>query len=157
MLWTIAKNKYFIVGLLAPEKAPTIAEVKFEGGARTSKMATRGHATAVLPLTNGATTFDLYAGPQDWDRMRTLGRDFENANPYGGFLQGVVQPFATIVMRSLLWMKATTRLNYGWVLVIFGVMVELGAAIVLFASLGGEPVPVKAPVKPPMWRPKAQR
>jgi YidC/Oxa1 family membrane protein insertase len=28
-------------------------------------------------------------------------------------------------MRSLLWMKATTHLNYGWVLVIFGVVIRL--------------------------------
>jgi len=125
MFWAIAKNKYFIVGMLTSEKAPTIAEVHFEGGARTSKMATRGNATAVLPLTDGATVFDLYAGPQDWERMRALGRDFENANPYGGFMQGVVQPFATIVMRSLLWMKRTTHANYGWVLVIFGVVIRL--------------------------------
>lgn len=125
ILWAIAKNKYFIIGLLTSEKAPSIAEVKFEGGARTSKVATRSHATAVLPLTNDATTFDMYAGPQDWDRMRTLGRDFENANPYGGFMQPVVQPFATIVMRALLWMKRTTQLNYGWVLVIFGVVIRL--------------------------------
>ena len=125
VVWTIAKNKYFIIGLLTNEKAPAIAEVKFEGGARTSKVATRSHATAVLPLPNGTTTFDLYAGPQEWQRMRMLGRDFENANPYGGFLQGVVQPFATIVMRALLWMKRTTQLNYGWVLVIFGVAIRL--------------------------------
>jgi len=126
MFWAIAKNKYFVVAMLAPEKAPTIAEVKFEGGARTSKLATRGNATAVLPLaTDGTTTFDLYAGPQEWQRMRALGRDFENANPYGGFLQGIVQPFATIVMRALLWMKSSTHLNYGWVLVIFGVAIRL--------------------------------
>ena len=126
MYWATAKNKYFIVGMLAPEKAPTIAEVKFEGGTRTSKMATRGKATAVLPLAaDGTTTFDLYAGPQTWERMRALGRDFENANPYGGFMQGIVQPFATIVMRALLWMKRTTQLNYGWVLVIFGVAIRL--------------------------------
>ena len=126
MLWAVAKNKYFIVALLTPEKAPTIAEVKFEGGARTSKTATRGNATAVLPLgADGVTSFTLYAGPQEWERMRALGRDFENANPYGGFLQGVVQPFATIVMRALLWMKRTTHLNYGWVLVVFGIVIRL--------------------------------
>lgn len=125
MLWAIAKNKYFIVGLLTDEKAPTIAEVKFEGGVRSSKVATRSHATAVLPLATGSTTFDLYTGPQEWQRMRLLGRDFENANPYGGFMQGIVQPFATIVMRALLWMKRTTHLNYGWVLVIFGVAIRL--------------------------------
>lgn len=126
MFWAIAKNKYFIVALLAPEKAPTIAEVNFTGGTRTSKMATRGQATAVFPLAaDGTTNFDLYTGPQEWERMRALGRDFENANPYGGFLQGMVQPFATIVMRALLWMKRTTELNYGWVLVIFGVAIRL--------------------------------
>lgn len=126
MYWAIAKNKYFLVGMLAPEKAPTIAEVNFVGGARTSKMATRGQATAVLPITaDGTTQFALYVGPQEWERMRALGRDFENANPYGGFLQGIVQPFATIVMRALLWMKRTTQLNYGWVLVIFGVAIRL--------------------------------
>ncbi len=126
LFWAIAKNKYFIVGMLAPEKAPTIAEVNLEGGVRTAKMATRGKATAVLPLSaDGATMFDLYTGPQNWERMRSLGRDFENANPYGGFMQGMVQPFATIVMRSLLWMKHTTHLNYGWVLVIFGIVIRL--------------------------------
>ena len=73
MFWATAKNKYFIVGMLASEKAPTIAEVKFEGGTRTSKLATRGKATAVLPLAaDGTTTFDLYAGPQYWERMRAL-------------------------------------------------------------------------------------
>jgi YidC/Oxa1 family membrane protein insertase len=126
LYWAVAKNKYFMVGMLAPEKAPTIAEAHFEGGVRTAKTATRGHATAVLPIaTDGSTSFDLYAGPQEWERMRSLGRDFENANPYGGFMQGMVQPFATIVMRALLWMKRTTQLNYGWVLVIFGVVIRL--------------------------------
>jgi YidC/Oxa1 family membrane protein insertase len=126
MYWAIAKNKYFLVGMLAQEKAPTIAEVNFTGGTRTQKLATRGQATAVLPLAaDGTTTFDLYVGPQEWERMRALGRDFENANPYGGFLQGVVQPFATIVMRALLWMKRTTQMNYGWVLIIFGVAIRL--------------------------------
>ena len=46
-------------------------------------------------------------------------------NPYAGLLHAVVQPFATIVMRVLLWMKATFRVNYGWVLVIFGVVIRL--------------------------------
>jgi YidC/Oxa1 family membrane protein insertase len=36
-----------------------------------------------------------------------------------------VQPFATIVMKALLWMKRTTQLNYGWVLVLFGVLIRL--------------------------------
>jgi YidC/Oxa1 family membrane protein insertase len=54
-----------------------------------------------------------------------MNREFHNANPYGGWLQGFVQPFATIVMQILLWMRETFRLNYGWVLVIFGVAIRV--------------------------------
>ena len=32
---------------------------------------------------------------------------------------------ATIVLRVLLWMKATLRVSYGWVLVLFGVVIRL--------------------------------
>ena len=40
-------------------------------------------------------------------------------------MHGLVQPFAVIVMRVLLWIKRTTQLNYGWVLVLFGVIIRL--------------------------------
>ena len=123
--WAAAKNKYFIVGLLTPEGDAPFAEVNVTGGPRTGRNATRISAVAVEPIQNGTFAFELYAGPQEWRRLLALGRDFENSNPYGGFLQGVVQPFATIVMRILLWMRATLQLSYGWVLVIFGVAVRL--------------------------------
>jgi YidC/Oxa1 family membrane protein insertase len=123
--WTAAKNKYFIVGLLTPNGDVPFAEVNVTGGPRTGRNATRISAVAVEPIQNGTFTFELYTGPQEWRRLLALGRDFENSNPYGGFLQGVVQPFATIVMRILLWMRATLNLSYGWVLVIFGIAVRL--------------------------------
>ena len=69
--------------------------------------------------------FDIYAGPQDFERLQKLGSDLDQVNPYGGFLRGLVQPFAVIVMRALLWIKHTTHLNYGWVLVLFGVIIRL--------------------------------
>jgi len=123
--WVAAKNKYFIVGVLTATGDAPFAEVGVTGGPRTGRRATRASATVVEPLRNGAFAFELYTGPQEWRRLLALGRDFENSNPYGGFLQGVVQPFATIVMRILLWMRATLNLSYGWVLVIFGVVIRL--------------------------------
>jgi YidC/Oxa1 family membrane protein insertase len=123
--WAVAKNKYFLVGMLAPTGGKPFAEAHVVGGARTRKLATRGAATVVLALDNGKAAFELYAGPQSWERLHKIGREFETANPYGGFMQPVVQPFATIVMRVLLWMKKTVRLDYGFVLVIFGVVVRL--------------------------------
>jgi len=123
--WVAAKNKYFIVGLLTAEGDTPFAEVNVVGGPRTGRNATRASAIVLEPIHSGAFGFELYTGPQEWRRLLTLGRDFENSNPYGGFLQGVVQPFATIVMRILLWMRETTNLSYGWVLVVFGVVVRL--------------------------------
>jgi YidC/Oxa1 family membrane protein insertase len=123
--WAVAKNKYFLVGLLVPEGGSPFAEAHLTGGPRTQKVATTASATVVLPLVNGKATFEVYAGPQSWERLHRLGREFETANPYGGFMQPLVQPFATIVMRVLLWMKRQVHLNYGWVLVIFGIAIRL--------------------------------
>ena len=125
MQWVVAKNKYFLVGVLAPAGKPGFAEFDVTGGVRTAKIATRAQATAVVPLASGATTLELYVGPQEFNRLVAMGRDFETSNPYGGFMQGLIQPFATMVIKSLLWMKATLGLSYGWILVLFGVAVRI--------------------------------
>jgi len=101
-------------------------EAQITGGAKTSRFATRAHGTVIARLPAGGDFgFDLYAGPQQYQRLVSLGRDFENSNPYGGWLQGVVQPFATIVMKVLLWMKGTLGWSYGGLLVLFGIAVRL--------------------------------
>jgi YidC/Oxa1 family membrane protein insertase len=123
--WAVTKSKYFLVGILAGAQDSSFAEASFTGGPRTSRVATEGTATVVAAIDDGQLQFELYAGPQEWRRLRALGRDFDNSNPYGGFLQPVVQPFAVIVMRILLWMRETLSLTYGWVLVLFGVTVRI--------------------------------
>jgi len=124
--WAVAKSKYFLVGVLTPENAaPAFAELQVTGAPRTNKLALRAHATLITPLPESGVAFEMYAGPQEWERMVAMGREFQNANPYGGWISGVIQPFATIVMRILLWMKRTLNVEYGWILVLFGVAVRL--------------------------------
>jgi YidC/Oxa1 family membrane protein insertase len=123
--WAVTKSKYFLVGILAGAQDSSFAEASFTGGPRTSRTATVATATVVTALKNGQASFEVYAGPQEWRRLRALGREFDNSNPYGGFMQPVVQPFAVIVMRILLWMRETLSLTYGWVLVLFGVTVRI--------------------------------
>ena len=123
--WAVAKNKYFLMGVLAPQGVPGFTEVNFTGGVRVAKAATRSEATIVASLKSGAVAFEVYAGPQEYERLEAIGRSFETSNPSGGWLQGVVQPFATMVIRLLLWMKSTLGLSYGWILVVFGVAVRL--------------------------------
>jgi len=124
--WAVAKSKYFLVGVLVPEgQTSAFEELQVTGAVRENKIATRAQGTVIAPLGDAGIAFELYAGPQEWERMVGMGREFEKTNPYGGWISGVVQPFATIVMRLLLWLKRTTALEYGWILVGFGVAIRL--------------------------------
>ncbi|HEY9226649.1 MAG TPA: membrane protein insertase YidC, partial [Gemmatimonadaceae bacterium] len=119
---------YWLVSLMKPVGTDTSAAFQSlvsRGGQHVGKIARTASATTVYPLHNGQIAFDIYTGPQSWQLLRSFGNDLENVNPYAGFMHAVVQPFATIVMRALLWMKATFHVNYGWVLVIFGVVIRL--------------------------------
>ncbi len=124
--WVAAKSKYFLVALLTPEGGEPFTELSATGTLPDSvDYRARAHATAIKALGAGSFAFELYAGPQEWRRLTAMGRDLENVNPYGGFMQGIVQPFATAVMQLLLWIKERTQLNYGWVLIIFGVAIRI--------------------------------
>ena len=125
LTWVALKNKYFILGALARDSVSPMAEYRMTGLARTSRTATLAQGTTVIQPRQGSFALDVYAGPQQSTRLQALGRDFENSNPYGGFLQPVVQPFAGLVLKILLWMRHTFDIGYGWVLVIFGVAVRL--------------------------------
>jgi YidC/Oxa1 family membrane protein insertase len=123
--WVATRNKYFLVAYRSAPKRP-FSTLRLQGVPHTTKVASQVAATAALPLAaDGTAAFDVYAGPQDFERLQRLGGDLDQVNPYAGWLHGVVQPFATIVMRALLWMKRTTNLNYGWVLILFGVLIRL--------------------------------
>jgi YidC/Oxa1 family membrane protein insertase len=125
LAWAAVKNKYFVLGLLNPEGS-SFSEITLKGGARTSKLATNASATIVKALENDSFAMDLYAGPQQSTQLISMGRDFDHVNPYGWrFLQGVVQPIAALCIRLLLWMHQVFKLSYGWVLVIFGVLIRI--------------------------------
>ena len=125
--WVTERNKYFVVAAI-----PTLPDSTFSAlravaipSADPDDDYTQVNTVALLPLADGRFGLTVYAGPQSWEHLRATAVDLENVNPYGGWLSGMVQPFATIVMRMLLWMRATFDVSYGWVLVIFGVAVRL--------------------------------
>jgi YidC/Oxa1 family membrane protein insertase len=129
MQWVSVRTKYWLVALMRPVSATgvggTFHGLVMRGDTAVAKIKRHASATTSIPLNNGEFAFDMYAGPQSWQELHALGNELENVNPYAGFMHGVVQPFATIVMRVLLWMKATFRVNYGWVLVLFGIVIRL--------------------------------
>ena len=127
MQWVVARNKYWLVALMKPVGTPGGPEFRGLSARRDTtagKVVHTASATTSLPLSSGQFAFDLYVGPQSWQELHALGNELENVNTYAGWIPGV-QPFATLIMRVLLWMKATFHVNYGWVLVLFGVAIRL--------------------------------
>jgi YidC/Oxa1 family membrane protein insertase len=124
--WVASKSKYFVLGLLSDSTTGRFGGAMLRGLPHTGKVEKSASAIVLEPITpQGEFSFTIYAGPQEWRRLLALGDDFDHVNPYGGFFQGVVQPFATIVMRILLWAHDVLKINYGWVLVIFGIAVRV--------------------------------
>ena len=121
--WVAVRDKYFLVAVMTPDSS--LGPLTFTGAPRVAKLAPEAMATATLPLRDGKAAFDLYVGPQEFERLRALGHDLDRVNPYAGWLHAVVQPFATLVTKVLLWMKSASGLGYGWVIIIFGVSIRL--------------------------------
>ena len=123
--WIAERNKYFVVAFMPVRPDSAFGMISMRAAAGSDRLISTAHTTAVLPLTTPNFAFRIYAGPQSWEHLRRAGPELENVNPYGSFLHGLVQPFTTIVMRMILWMRNTFGVSYGWVLVIFGVMVRI--------------------------------
>jgi len=82
--------------------------------------------SVTLPVPSaGDFRYDVYAGPLEYRRLARIGHDLDDANPYGGFLRSVIQPVSNLVVNILLWMHEQLHLAYGWVLVIFGILVRV--------------------------------
>ena len=122
--WVTERNKYFAIALI-PASDSGFRGISLRGGGRTGDLHTSATATTALPFDGQRFALRVYAGPQSWEHLKATAPDLENLNPYGGWIHGLVQPFTTIVMRLLLWMRSTFDVSYGWVLVIFGVLVRI--------------------------------
>lgn len=124
--WVASKNKYFLLALIATPPGKPFGAAVFTRGLHEPKNVSSADALILQPLTkNGEFAFDMYSGPQEWRRLRQMGQNLEHVNPYGSFLRPLVQPFATVVMQVVLWIHDRLKVNYGWVLIIFGITIRL--------------------------------
>ncbi len=133
--WAGVKSKYFFLAALAIEpNQPQFGAAIAVGGARTvstsslfgrSTVATRVAFALTLPVPPaGEFRQEVYLGPLEYRRLARLGHALDDANPYGGFLRPIIQPVSALVVNILIWMHTQLNLAYGWVLVIFGVLVR---------------------------------
>lgn len=129
--WVAVKSKYFVTGLFAYDTLSTgpgsIGGVQLVAtdSLRSKPGAARIQATLPVPGA-GQVSFALYAGPMEHDRLKAMGRDFDDVNPYGWpGLRTLIRPVAVGARWLLVWMHDNLALSYGAVLIIFGVMVRV--------------------------------
>jgi YidC/Oxa1 family membrane protein insertase len=125
--WVGVKSKYFFAAALAlEENQPKFGGAIAVGGPRTGKHTTRASVVLTLPVPPaGDFRYGLYMGPLDHRRLAALDHDLDDANPYGGFLRPVIHPVSIFVVNVLVWIHERLSLAYGWVLILFGVVVRL--------------------------------
>jgi YidC/Oxa1 family membrane protein insertase len=127
--WAAVKSKYFVTALLAIDSASSPisgvrAEPRPDPGRKDITRVTATFGVALPPT--GTFAYRLYAGAMEYPRLRAIGHDFYDINPYGwpGF-RTMIRPIAVGARWLLVWMHEQLSLAYGTVLVLFGVMIRI--------------------------------
>jgi YidC/Oxa1 family membrane protein insertase len=132
LVWTAIKDRYFLIALIQAgegrfsrlEMEPA-RDVKYAVG-RDTAVSSRAAGRAVQTLgADGAFRMQAYLGPQEHGRLAAVGHELEEVNPYGyRWLRPVVRPIAAVVLWALKRLH-DLGLSYGWVLILFGIIVRL--------------------------------
>ncbi|HUE97291.1 MAG TPA: membrane protein insertase YidC [Longimicrobiaceae bacterium] len=133
LTWAGMKDKYFLAVILAGEQNPLVTASARD--VPDDVLATEGgqvdlpqvELTTVVPIReDGTFGFQSYFGPQEYSRLSVIGYDLEEVTPYGyRWLQPIIRPFAALILWILNGLHDTLGIAYGWVLVIFGVMMRI--------------------------------
>ncbi|NIM48911.1 MAG: membrane protein insertase YidC [Gemmatimonadales bacterium] len=124
--WVAVKSKYFVAAVLAiGENQARFGGAVATGRERVGRHAVRADVVASLPVPGGEFSFSTYLGPQEFQRLKRIGHDLEDINPYGWIFRPIIRPFANLIVIVLLWMHQTLSLEYGWVLILFGLAVRV--------------------------------
>jgi len=129
--WVAVKSKYFVTAVLALDSTGAEGNGGISGasavGTELVKMPSRASVTAGLPIpAAGAFRFQLYAGPMEYPRLRAIGHDFDDVNPYGWpGLRTIIRPVALGARSLLVWLHDRLGLAYGLGLILFGIAIRI--------------------------------
>ncbi|HEX2092577.1 MAG TPA: membrane protein insertase YidC [Longimicrobiaceae bacterium] len=137
LTWVGVKDKYFLAALVAGDRPafrglalrplPQARVTEGSGEEARTVLLPRARVEAVLPLAgDGAWSFQAYLGPQEHGRLVAVGYGLDEVNPYGyRWLRPVVRPIAGAALWVLRELHDTLGVSYGWVLILFGVMMKI--------------------------------
>lgn len=135
LAWVGVKDKYFFAALVAESGADfTRATARHlnpssvrHPGEEEARPLPRAQLRAELPLNaDGDFAYRAFLGPLEHARLVAAGRNLQDVNPYGyRWLNWLVRPIAAAVLWVLARMHDNLGIAYGWVLIIFGVMMRV--------------------------------
>ncbi len=125
--WAGVKSKFFLMAVLPG--AEMSLDGPYLGGVATAPGDDPSRASIEVSQavgSDGSLAYRLYLGPQVYSSLQLLGADLEEVNPYGWkWLRPLIRPFVAITLWVLNFLHDTLSVGYGWVLVIFGVIMRI--------------------------------
>jgi YidC/Oxa1 family membrane protein insertase len=124
--WVATRNKYFALALM-PEKGAS--QGAYLEGSRTTTAnngVKKNFALALkMPLTTGSehTKVTVYLGPLDFDTVKGYKRGLEQIMSLGA--AWIIRPIAEYVMIPLFQFLHMFIPNYGWVIIVFSIIIKL--------------------------------
>src|SRR6185503_14907013 len=75
---------------------------------------------------DGRYGYRAFVGPLEYARLTALGSDLDEVNPYGWrWMRPVIRPVVGVIFALLAFLHDTLNIGYGWVLVLFGVIMRV--------------------------------
>ena len=123
LTWAAIKNKYFLAAVLS---SPASA-MPFGGVIARPLGEDAVDLTVTLPPNpEGILAYRAYVGPQKAEHLAAVGHQLTDVNPFGWkFLQPLLRPVGHAIVWALVGMHTALGLAYGWVLVLFGVLIRI--------------------------------
>jgi YidC/Oxa1 family membrane protein insertase len=125
--WAAVKSKYFVAALLSADSAVAPISGVTARPLPNQQRVTRAEVTLGMTVpAAGIFSYRLYVGPMEYPRLRAIGHDFYDINPYGwpGF-RTLIRPIAVAARWLLVWIHDHFSIAYGLVLILFGVMIRV--------------------------------
>ncbi len=127
--WVAFKSKFFVLALIGGESEESASATSYLGGmvVKQNDLPDRADVAVTQSVgTDGTFAYRIFAGPQEYARLASLGEDMDEVNPYGyRWVQPVVRPIVAVIMWVLTFLHHQLTIGYGWVLILFGVLMRV--------------------------------
>ncbi len=126
LLWAAVKSKFFVAAILG---GLSNEDDVYLGGLTATKQEGAQQFDVKVGLAvqgDGTVAYRAYFAPMERDRLTALGNDLQEVNPFGfRFIRPIIRPFVDMILWVLNFLHDNLNLSYGWVLVVFGVMMRV--------------------------------